>query len=180
MGRVCQTPLRFVARAAADHGGTMTDGTSVIDCDQHLYETRTMWREHIDPEHRDDALAIVDDDLGYPWLVWRERRLELCDVQHPRDTEALGRHRNRARDGLPPEYSYDRRCRTSSGNPQRACRSSTRWGSTRRCCSRTSACSGSARCRPHSPRSPPTWARGTAGAPPCAPRGAAGCTRSHT
>ena len=85
----------------------MTDGTSVIDCDQHLYETRTMWREHIDPEHRDDALAIVDDDLGYPWLVWRERRLELCDVQHPRDTEALGRHRNRARDGLPPEYSYD-------------------------------------------------------------------------
>ena len=25
-----------------------------------------MWREHIDPEHRDDALEIVDDDAGHP------------------------------------------------------------------------------------------------------------------
>lgn len=81
--------------------------TGVIDCDQHLYEPRTMWRDHIDPEHRDDALAIVDDELGFPWLVWRGRRIELCDVQHPRDTGALGRHRVRAREGQPPEYSYD-------------------------------------------------------------------------
>ena len=85
----------------------MTDGAQVIDCDQHLYEPRRLWREHIDPEHRDDALAIVDDELGYPWLTWRDRRIELCDVQHPRDTSALDRHRTRARDGQPPEYSYD-------------------------------------------------------------------------
>lgn len=85
----------------------MTDGTRVIDCDQHLYEARTMWRDHIDPEHRDDALAIVDDELGYPWLVWRDQRLELCDVQLPGDTGALGRRRNRIDEGLPPEYSYD-------------------------------------------------------------------------
>ena len=85
----------------------MTDGARVIDCDQHLYESRTMWRDHIDPEHVDDALAIVDDELGHPWLCWGDRRLELADVQHPRDTGALGRYRRRVRDGLPPECSYD-------------------------------------------------------------------------
>ncbi len=62
----------------------MSDGARVIDCDQHLYESRTMWRDHIDPEHTDDALAIVDDELGYSWVCWRDRRLELADVQHPR------------------------------------------------------------------------------------------------
>jgi predicted TIM-barrel fold metal-dependent hydrolase len=66
-----------------------------------------MWADHIDPAHRDDALAVVDDELGYPWLCWGERRIELCDVQHPGATAELGGHRIRARDGLPPEYSYD-------------------------------------------------------------------------
>ena len=42
----------------------------VIDSDQHLYETRTTWLDHIDPGRRDDALRIVDDELGYPWLSW--------------------------------------------------------------------------------------------------------------
>ena len=42
----------------------------MIDSDQHLYETRTMWLDHIDPDRRDDALRIVDDELGYPWLTW--------------------------------------------------------------------------------------------------------------
>jgi predicted TIM-barrel fold metal-dependent hydrolase len=83
------------------------DVTPVIDCDQHLYEPRTMWADHVDPAQRDDALAIVDDDLGYPWLVWRGRQLELCDVQHPRDTGELGRHRTRSREGRPSEYRYD-------------------------------------------------------------------------
>ena len=32
----------------------------VIDSDQHLYETRTTWLDHIDPAFRDDALRIVD------------------------------------------------------------------------------------------------------------------------
>ena len=31
----------------------------VIDSDQHLYETRTMWLDHIDPAHRDDVIAIL-------------------------------------------------------------------------------------------------------------------------
>ena len=40
------------------------DVVSIIDVDQHLYEPRDLWAEHIDPTHRDDALAIEDDDLG--------------------------------------------------------------------------------------------------------------------
>jgi predicted TIM-barrel fold metal-dependent hydrolase len=81
--------------------------TAVIDSDQHLYETRTLWADHIDPASRDDALSIVDDDLGYPWLTWRGRHLDVADVQVPGDTATLGRHRRRLRDHLPPEYDYD-------------------------------------------------------------------------
>lgn len=79
----------------------------VIDVDQHLYEPRTLWLDHIDPDHRDDALAIVDDDLGYPLLTWRDQVLDLADVQVPGDTALLGRRRNRRLQGLSPEYSYD-------------------------------------------------------------------------
>src|SRR5689334_16818557 len=66
-----------------------------------------MWAESIDPGLRHEALAIVDDELGYPWLTWRDRRLDVADVQYPGDTAALGRLRQRRRDGLPPEYDYD-------------------------------------------------------------------------
>lgn len=78
-----------------------------IDCDQHLYETRTMWNDHVDPAQREDALAIADDELGYPWLTWRGQPLDLADVHVPGDPTALGVHRNRQRQGLPPAYSYD-------------------------------------------------------------------------
>lgn len=80
---------------------------TIIDSDQHLYETRTMWSEHVDPRCRDDALGIVDDDKGYPWLTWRGRRLSMADVQFPRDTTALGTRRQRFAKGMSPEYSYD-------------------------------------------------------------------------
>ena len=79
----------------------------VVDSDQHLYETRTLWRDHIDPDRRDDALAIVDDDLGQPWLTWRDRRLAPADVQRPGETTALGAVHERIRAGLPPETRYD-------------------------------------------------------------------------
>jgi predicted TIM-barrel fold metal-dependent hydrolase len=81
--------------------------TAVIDSDQHLVETRTLWADHIDPSLRHEALAIVDDELGYPWLTWRDQRLDLADVQMPGDTAALGRNRQRCRQQLDPEYSYD-------------------------------------------------------------------------
>jgi predicted TIM-barrel fold metal-dependent hydrolase len=79
----------------------------VIDSDQHLFETRTLWADHIDPDHREDALAILDDDLGYPWLTWRGRRLSLAQVQHPGSTTELGELTQRSRKRLPPESSYD-------------------------------------------------------------------------
>ena len=79
----------------------------VIDSDQHLYESRTLWAEYVDPSQRGEALAIIDDQVGYPWLTWRGERLDLADVQLPGDTKAIGRNRQRCRQNLPPEYSYD-------------------------------------------------------------------------
>ena len=86
----------------------MTRMAPVIDSDQHLYETRTTWLDHIDPSHRDDALRIVDDELGYPWLSWGpDRKLGPVDVQHPGLTSELGDRRERIRAGLPPLSNYD-------------------------------------------------------------------------
>ncbi len=79
----------------------------VIDSDQHLYETRTTWLDHIDPSMRADALRIEDDALGYPWLRWRDRQLLPVDVQYPGQTSELGDRRERIRAGLPAESSYD-------------------------------------------------------------------------
>jgi predicted TIM-barrel fold metal-dependent hydrolase len=81
--------------------------TVIIDSDQHLHEPRTMWADHIDPGKKDEALRVVDDELGYSWLTWRDKRLQMTDVQFPGDTAALGRRRERNRDGLASEYSYD-------------------------------------------------------------------------
>lgn len=81
--------------------------TAVVDCDQHLYERRDLWRTHADPADRDRALAIEDDELGYAWLTWQGRRLQHADVQRPGDTEALGSFRERQRRGEPPGYVYD-------------------------------------------------------------------------
>ena len=63
---------------------------SVIDVDQHLVESRTLWAEHIDPSDREDALAIVDDEVGNPWLTWRGTRLGFAEVQTPGETDAIG------------------------------------------------------------------------------------------
>jgi predicted TIM-barrel fold metal-dependent hydrolase len=81
--------------------------TVIIDSDQHLYESRTLWQDYADPALRHEALSIDDDDLGYPWLTWRGRRLDVADVQIPGDTAVLGHHRERLRQGLPPQYDYD-------------------------------------------------------------------------
>ncbi|MEX0664696.1 MAG: hypothetical protein WD598_07980 [Acidimicrobiia bacterium] len=81
--------------------------TAIIDCDQHLYESRTLWRDHCDPALRDEALSIDDDELGYPWINWRGKRLGMADVQLPGETEVLGERRNRRLAGEPPDYAYD-------------------------------------------------------------------------
>ncbi len=82
---------------------------ALIDCDQHLYEPRALWREHADPAERDDALVIVDDELGYPWITWRGERLGMADVQQPGETDELGERRNRRLAGRAPDYRYDER-----------------------------------------------------------------------
>ena len=79
----------------------------IVDSDQHLYEPRSMWADHIDPAMRTDALTLVDDALGYTWLTWRDQRIELADVHLPGDTDSCGRHRQRLRAGSPSEYTYD-------------------------------------------------------------------------
>ena len=80
---------------------------AVIDSDQHLYESRSTWRDHIDPAHRDEALALEDDELGFTWLTWRWERLELADVHLPGDVQSCGDHRERFRAGRPPSQRYD-------------------------------------------------------------------------
>ncbi|ORV15371.1 amidohydrolase family protein [Mycobacterium celatum] len=91
--------------------------TGVVDSDQHLYETRSMWADHIDPGARDDALSLLDDELGYTWLSWRGARLALADVHVPGDTSSCGEHRNRQRAGQPPSYRYDEALPASYWDP---------------------------------------------------------------
>lgn len=79
----------------------------VIDSDQHLYESRSMWLDHIDPAHRADALGLEDDELGYTWLVWRGERLGLADVHRPGDVQWCGDLRNAHRRGERAPYDYD-------------------------------------------------------------------------
>jgi hypothetical protein len=81
--------------------------TRIIDSDQHLYEPRGLWRDHADPSERDDAIRIEDDDLGYAWVMWRDERLGMADVQSPGQTDELGERRTRRTRGEPAEYSYD-------------------------------------------------------------------------
>jgi predicted TIM-barrel fold metal-dependent hydrolase len=83
------------------------NGTRVIDSDQHLFEYRGLWEEHIDPALRDEALRFVDDEAGNVSVRWREHEIVTADVQLPGETDAIGERRRRERAGLPPERRYD-------------------------------------------------------------------------
>lgn len=89
----------------------------VIDSDQHLYEPRSMWADHIDPTHRSDALSLVDDAAGYTWLTWRGEQLQLADVHRPGDTGSCGAHRQRLQRGEPSSYDYDASLPEAYWNP---------------------------------------------------------------
>jgi len=80
---------------------------AVIDSDQHLYEYRGLWTEHIEPARRDDAIRFVDDRLGHVRVMWRDQLLAVADVQMPGETDAIGERRRREREGLPPLARYD-------------------------------------------------------------------------
>jgi predicted TIM-barrel fold metal-dependent hydrolase len=81
--------------------------TRIIDSDQHLYESRSLWADHMDPAAREEALSLVDDELGYTWLDWRGDHLALADVHLPGNTASCGEHRKRQRAGEPASYRYD-------------------------------------------------------------------------
>jgi predicted TIM-barrel fold metal-dependent hydrolase len=80
---------------------------TVIDSDQHLFEYRGLWEEHVDPALRSEALRFVDDSLGHVHVVWRDQVLSVADVQLPGETDAIGERRRRERQGLPPAARYD-------------------------------------------------------------------------
>ncbi|MFI5365075.1 MAG: amidohydrolase family protein [Candidatus Binatia bacterium] len=82
---------------------------AIIDSDQHLYEPRTLWREHIDPAMRDEALRIEDDATGTPRLRWRDQEIGIAEVQVPGRSDEVGERHRRARAGLPPPEPYDER-----------------------------------------------------------------------
>lgn len=79
----------------------------IIDSDQHLYESRSLWRDHIDPKMRGEALHIADDAVGTPWLQWGERRIGVAEVQIPGQSAEIGERHRRLRDGLSVDANYD-------------------------------------------------------------------------
>lgn len=90
---------------------------AIIDVDQHLFETRTTWADHIDPEHRADALSITDDENGWPWINWRGERLCPVEVQHPGHPEEVGDNRLRMGRGEPAPASYEEMLPESYASP---------------------------------------------------------------
>jgi hypothetical protein len=79
----------------------------VIDCDQHLMEPRSMWADYMEPGATAAPLALTDDSLGYTWLTWGDRRLELALRQLPGETETIGAQLRARRSGAASPYSYD-------------------------------------------------------------------------
>jgi predicted TIM-barrel fold metal-dependent hydrolase len=78
-----------------------------IDVDQHLFESRTTWSEHIEPKHRSDALSISDDEAGWPWLTWRGSRLTPLEVPIPERSTLIGQDRLRRLRGERAPASFD-------------------------------------------------------------------------
>jgi predicted TIM-barrel fold metal-dependent hydrolase len=80
---------------------------AVIDADTHLFETRTLWADHLPRASRDLALRIEDDDLGYAWLTTPSgERIHLAEVHTPGDITTMGQRRLRQRSGLTPAVPF--------------------------------------------------------------------------
>ena len=56
---------------------------ALIDCDTHLFEPVDMWASYCDPGDRDRALRMEEDDLGYTWLLWGDRRITMGEPHQP-------------------------------------------------------------------------------------------------
>lgn len=80
--------------------------TTFVDCDTHLFEPADMWGRYADPADRVSTLRIVEDDLGYSWLVFGDQRIGLAEPHRPRDVDGIGRYRQRWLKGLPSDLDY--------------------------------------------------------------------------
>ena len=89
----------------------------MLDCDTHLYEPRSMWAEHVDPDDRDVALRLDEDELGHTWLMLGDRRIHLAEVHRPGDVDAMGAYRRLVRAGERPAVSYDEALPTGFWDP---------------------------------------------------------------
>jgi predicted TIM-barrel fold metal-dependent hydrolase len=79
----------------------------IIDVDQHLFEFRHTWAEHIDPDRRADALSIEDDAAGWPWLTWRGQSLTPIEVPEPEQGAAIGEAKLRRLRGDRPVTTFE-------------------------------------------------------------------------
>jgi predicted TIM-barrel fold metal-dependent hydrolase len=79
----------------------------IIDSDQHLFEYRGLWEQHMDPGMRHDALRLSDDEHGHTWVTWRGRKIGLADAPRPGETDAVGERYQLARAGRPPRVRYE-------------------------------------------------------------------------
>ncbi|HXZ62723.1 MAG TPA: amidohydrolase family protein [Acidimicrobiales bacterium] len=78
-----------------------------IDVDQHLFESRTTWSDYIEAAQRADALAITDDEAGWPWLSWRGQRLTPLEVPVPEQSGRIGEERLRRLRGERAPASFE-------------------------------------------------------------------------
>ena len=90
---------------------------TVVDADQHLLESRTLWADHLDPAQSELALSIEDDEAGNSWLQWRGERIVLADVTTPGDVDKVGERLQRALRGEAPEIHYDDELRDFHWDP---------------------------------------------------------------
>jgi predicted TIM-barrel fold metal-dependent hydrolase len=71
-----------------------------------LFEPPDMWTRYVDPADREVALRIADDELGYSWLTYRDRRLGLAEPHRPGEVDGIGRYRQRWLSGARSDFDY--------------------------------------------------------------------------
>ncbi len=90
---------------------------AVFDADSHLFERPELWASHIDPQHRELALRIENDELGHPWLMHRNRKLMLTWTCEPSNFESIGDLIGDHREGRPARFDYGRDLPASHWDP---------------------------------------------------------------
>ena len=91
--------------------------TRMIDCDQHLFEPRTMWSDYADPARRPLAIGMVEDRAGHTHVAWNGRRFGVAHVPVPGDTDGVGRYMAEVRAGTPAAARYDEVLPPAYGDP---------------------------------------------------------------